>query len=472
MFDPLRDVPLSAQIGSEEIADLTDRCGGQELLLAAGELVKERELGKSLLVLLEGRLRAVRRSGGLGEVLVVSPANGREAPVVIATHLVSSLEGLDPSRLLKVDSDQYLQAIASHSPSEGIIVAGLLRRTQNAESVMRQREKLAALGKIAAGLAHELNNPASAIQRAAGHMGDALEMEAGSAAQLVAATIGEERSQAISSLAHLPPVSSGLAALDPLERADEEEQLASWLESVGVPDSWRLAPTLLAAGLGREPLEALRPTVGAGTWATAVPWVAARLAAASLLGQIQESSARISELVSAVKEYTQMDRGPLQEVDVHRGLDSTLAMLGHKLKGIRVVRDYAPGVPLVAANGGELNQVWTNLIDNAADALNGSGQITLRTALRDGRLLVEVGGRRTGHTTGGPAADLRALLHHQGLHPGGRVGAGYQLSNRGGQARRGPGLPVPTGRNPFPGLPAPGRRPSGKWSRLATRASL
>jgi signal transduction histidine kinase len=268
-----------------------------------------------------------------------------------------------------------------------VFISILARRMRYTQRAFRQQEKLAALGKLSAGLAHELNNPAAAARRASEELGHAI-----LAAQLAAL----EHDQRFSADARRAlrvlqrETAAGAVPLDPLLLSDAEEELAAWLDERGVDEPWDLAATLAAAGLEAGRLKQLAGALEVGSLAAGVGWLSKTLELVGLAEEVAASSGRISELVGAMKEYTYMDRAAFDEVDVPAGLDNTLTILGHRLKGVSVQREYEPDLPLVRGNGGELNQVWTNLIDNAADALDGRGNITLKAFARDGRVVVEV----------------------------------------------------------------------------------
>ena len=180
--------------------------------------------------------------------------------------------------------------------------------------------------------------------------------------------------------------------MDSLDQSDREDEVAIWLEDHGVEEAWDVSPTLVSAGLDEEWLDDLADRISDEAIPGVLGWLAAEINGDELLREIKDSSARISELVKAIKSYSHMDKAPLQEVDVHEGIESTLTMLGHKLKkgDVAVERDYAEGLPKVCAHGSELNQIWTNLLDNAIDALDGDGRIEVRTARENGRILVEI----------------------------------------------------------------------------------
>lgn len=265
------------------------------------------------------------------------------------------------------------------------------------ERVARQLEKMAALGKLSAGLAHELNNPAAAAQRAG--------------SQLVASA--ERRDRALAALHHLGLSAEQWARLDALAstaspaaagslRATEvsrlEAELEDWLEDHDIPDGWELAASLVHARIGTEDLDALAADLPAGSLSHVLTWVAESAATRDLASVVTRSAERISELVTAVKAYTFMDRAAEQIVDVHEGLENTAVILAHRLRDVTLRRDYGAGIPAVRAMGSGLNQVWTNLIDNAVDAVAGrdDGTITIRTSAGDGIAIVEIEDNGTG----------------------------------------------------------------------------
>jgi len=243
---------------------------------------------------------------------------------------------------------------------------------------------------MAAGLAHELNNPAAAARRAAAHLQETTDKVQSLLCQLTK-TLEHEH------LRHLVGASQDALerlvkapALDHLDRSDRADAIVAWLETRGVAAAWELAPTFANAGLDTAWLGEFAGKLPADSHADALGWLEARLNLKSLLSQVEQSTGRIAELVKAVKSYSYMDQSPMQEVDIHDGLESTLTMLGHKLKNVTLVRAYDRSVPRIMAYGSELNQVWTNLIDNAVYAVNGAGKICVGTCLEDNQLVVEI----------------------------------------------------------------------------------
>jgi signal transduction histidine kinase len=266
-----------------------------------------------------------------------------------------------------------------------------VERAELHESVSQQHGKLISLGTMAAGLAHELNNPAAAIGRSAAEAREVFQEAAQKAAELGDLPLTREQRSFVAGLPHELALGSA-TPLDSLEVSDLEDELALWMEDHGVDEGWEISPILVGAGLDKDWLEGLTVKVPEEALGGVLGWLRATMAGDELLREIEGGSARISELVGAIKRYTHMDKATSKKVDVHAGLNSTLIMLGHKLKkgDVEVVRDFEKDLPLVCGHAGELNQVWTNLIDNAIDAVDGQGRITLRTASEDGMVLVEV----------------------------------------------------------------------------------
>jgi signal transduction histidine kinase len=274
-----------------------------------------------------------------------------------------------------------------------VILPALVGRKQEVDSQMQQQEKLAALGRMAAGLAHELNNPAAAVRRAAAQLDEAVAEVQTASLRMHATPLTPAQQAELERLhAGCRAFCAAGAAMQPLERSRREDEVADWLDDAGIPEGWNLAPILVTGGVDPARLDALAAVMGPERLGDTVRWLASSQNAAALLHDVVQSADRISFLVKSIKQYSHMDQAPeLKEVDLHAGLESTLVLLHHKLKqGVEVERDFDRSLPAVCVYPGELNQVWTNLIDNAVDAMGGRGRLRVRTAREGDHAVVEV----------------------------------------------------------------------------------
>jgi signal transduction histidine kinase len=297
-----------------------------------------------------------------------------------------------PSWILRLHKDHFhemLQRIPELLPRLIGVLADRIREYSRAE---QQRDKLSALGKLSAGLAHELNNPASAAGRAAESLREYMRELRRINKTLDEASLSCEERLLLASLEDkLVDQLASTPQRDALEQSDLEEELASWLNRRNIPNASRLASGLVEAGVDCASLERLGAKFRGEVLSAILARVVSSVGAERLTREIEASTGRISELVRAIKEYTYMDQAPEQEVDVHRGIESTLTMLKFRLKhGVQVKREFADNLPRIFARGSELNQVWTNLIDNAIDAMGGKGEITIRTSRELDFVLIEI----------------------------------------------------------------------------------
>jgi signal transduction histidine kinase len=305
----------------------------------------------------------------------------------------NSLRVTAPSRFFVLDAAMYARMMREWFPMAVHLLEGLFFGTQTAQQAIGQRERLLALGTLSAGLTHELNNPAAAAVRATSSL---RERVAGMRHKLGMIAAGPYNRATLETLIRLQEDAveqvSKAAALSPMEASDREDAVAGWLEDNGVGGAWDLAPTFVQAGLEVGWLDKVAATVGDATLEGALRWLNYTVETELLMNEIEDSAGRISTLVAAAKQYSQLDRAPHQVVDVHDLLDSTLLTLAGKIgPDIKVMKDYDRGVPPIPAYAGELNQVWTNLIDNAVFAMAGKGTLTVRTAFDRDRVLVEIG---------------------------------------------------------------------------------
>ncbi|TDE02602.1 cyclic nucleotide-binding domain-containing protein [Jiangella asiatica] len=358
---------------------------------AGSTVYRAGEPSVALWVLLEGTLRLVRHADGEDIVVNETDYRGAYAGAVrafatsaAAAAYPTSLHAVTGCRFLRFPADAFAAFVQKWFPMAVHLFDGLYLGIRTTEATVRQREHLAQLGTLSANLAHELNNPAAATVRAAGqlrdrvaHMRQKLGMIASGTVDpvVIARLIGiQERAVEIASKKREP--------LTPLQETDLEDELTDHLDDLGIGGAVDLASVFVAAGLDTTFLDDVAGEVGADLEA-ALRWLGYTLETEALMNEVEDASNRISTLVASVKQYTHLDQAAHQEVDLHPGLDSTLVMLGHKLADIEVRRDYDTSLRPVPAFAAELNQVWTNLIDNAVDAMKGRGVLELRT-YRDG----------------------------------------------------------------------------------------
>jgi signal transduction histidine kinase len=384
LFDGLDDAQLGEWAAAAETRDV-----------AAGEvLVGQDEPSRGLWLLLEGTVESLVVADGRSERIGHQEAPTWMGAIAALTEAPVGVEirAATGGRVALVPPERFVElALATPSVHRRVMqrVGPVLSRLSARE---QHRERLAALGTMAAGLAHELNNPAAAANRAASDLIDAIKAIGTTLGAFVEAGIEREDAER---LLHLQREALARAetctALDALDAADEEDAMLDRLEALGVADAWRLAEPLARARVDEAWLEQVAALAGPATDA-ALRWVAASLTARTLAQELKDSTERMGALVGAVKSYAYMDRGGLVEADVHEGLETTLVVLGHKLKHTRieVVRDYDRSLPKLTVHGSELNQVWTNLLDNAIDALGETGAITIRTQLDGPCIRVDV----------------------------------------------------------------------------------
>lgn len=388
----LRKLPLFAGLSDEQLAELA--AAGSEVAIEPGiTLFVEGHPAEAWWVLLDGTIELVRRIGREDTVVARMDVPGRWAGGFRAwdeqgTYLATGRGGA-PGRVFRLPAEVLADRFAAWFPFGAHLIGGVYHTARSIESTARQRSSLITLGTLAAGLAHELNNPAAAATRAADALAASSRGVMDALGRLARHDITAAQFGALDGLrGELEPRA---AYADALARADRADELQDWLDRRRVTGSWRLASALADAAADLSWCARVAEVLPGEDLEPGLQWVAHTVAVERLLAEVRESTHRVSELVSAVRSYSQMDRASRQRVLVTEGLDNTVVMLGHKLTdGITVVRDYAPDLPMIDAYPGELNQVWTNLIDNAADAMAGSGSLTIRARAEGDTVVVEI----------------------------------------------------------------------------------
>ncbi|MGZ4705562.1 MAG: sensor histidine kinase [Acidimicrobiales bacterium] len=429
-LDDLRPLGLFDGLTDDQLLELIDL--GTEVLFVPGQqLFREGEAAEFWWILVEGRVDLVRHVGREETLLGAMDTPGRWAGgfrawddngVYLATGRASAA-----GRVLRVPAQSLKEWSSAWFPFGTHLLEGLFRTARNFEAVTRQKEALVALGTLAAGLAHEINNPAAAATRAVDALADTCDVLLSSLARLAAGSISAGQFVALDTLRR--EIEPAPVSTDPLAKADREDALSTWLSRHGVAKDWLIAPPLAASGVDVTWCERAAAVLDDGALEPGLEWVASTLSAATLLAEVKESTRRISGLVAAVKSYSQLDRASMQQTDVAEGLESTLVMLAHRIPdGVRVVRDYGADVPPIEAIAGELNQVWTNLVDNAVDAMAGEGTLRVSTrADRDG-VVVEIGDTGQGMTHDVQDHAFEPFFTTKGVGKG--TGLGLDISRR------------------------------------------
>ncbi len=394
----LRTIPLFDGLRDDQLEQLLEV--GTELRVRPGEVVfLEGERADHWWVLVDGALDLSRHIGREDVTVGRMDVPGRWAGGFRAWDengvYLATARGVAEGRMLRVPAEDLRDLANTWFPFAAHLVAGLYGTARSIEATARQRSGLVTLGTLAAGLAHEINNPAAASARSAAELERACDGLLEALRHMAVRGLTAEGFESLDSLRRGLEAPAALA--DPLETADREEELGEWLERAGVEHPWDLAAPLVSAGADVAWLRRAAETVPGDALGPSLEWVARTIDVTSLLAEVRESTRRVSELVAGIKTYSQMDRASHQRVDVREGIESTLLVMGPRLRpDVTVVRDWGSDVPLVDGMPGELNQVWTNLVDNAVDAMDGNGILTVRTRLDGDTVLVEVGDTGSG----------------------------------------------------------------------------
>jgi signal transduction histidine kinase len=384
-------VPAFADLPDDQIAWFLGQ--SQEMHLKAGDTyVRQGDPADSMFVILEGQFQWRGEFGG--ETVVLSGKPGDVTGVLPFSRMKQftvSGRALTDGRVLRFPASLFPDLVQKMPELVKRLVGLMSDRIREATRIEQQRDRLASLGKLSAGLAHELNNPASAAKRATSRLRDILKNIRDASLELGRRDLTSAQKAEIEKLEALF-TQKDVVPPDALTISDLEDQIDSLLRSHGQNDLWQLAAGLARRNVRPEVLESLFANLDGDTARAALVRISASVEVASLLYEIESSTSRISDLVGAIKEYTYMDQSPVQNIDIVRSLETTLTILNHKLKqGVVVQRDYQRVPLLVNSFGSELNQVWTNIIDNAIDAMGGKGELRVRTYREDACVLVEIG---------------------------------------------------------------------------------
>jgi signal transduction histidine kinase len=396
--DELRELFLFENLTDEQL-DWVSANGDVVAFPSGADVSVEGQPGECFYVLLSGEMTMSRLVGGTEIETVRTSHRGVYSGAVqfyfgdrLEQRYPATVRAVTEASFLALPAQPFAEVFRRWYPMAVHLLEGLFIGSRNSNELVGQRERLLALGKLTAGLTHELNNPAAAAARATASLRDRF---AGMRHKLALLADGRLDGEVLRSLTDLQEefvarigASGDLSAL---ERSDCEDVLGEWLEDHDVPQPWELAGVFVAAGLDDGDLDRVAAAVAPGFLEPALRWLAYTVETETLLVEISDSTSRISSLVDAAKQYSQMDRTPHQQTDLHAGLDATLVMLSAKIApGVTVVKEYDRTLPPVPAYAGELNQVWTNLIVNALDAMSGEGTLTLRTRVDGDCALVEV----------------------------------------------------------------------------------
>jgi len=382
MLARLRAVPILAAIPEREIRCLGD---GREVHLQEGDFVaRQGEAARFFWILLSGEMRIYQTlPDGREQMMGTVPAGTAigELHLLSNTPNGTNIRATQPCQALQFDEQQFWNIMTSCPEVRKAILGNMAHRFQKVQSIMVQQEKMASLGTLAAGLMHELNNPGAAAVRAAAQLRENLLRMHKLTAKFSKAELNHEQKQCMFELQEYALAKEKPVRMNSLEQSDAEEALAEWMENADVQDAWKLAPTLVSIGIDSTELECARSEFPGPFFSDALSWLEALVSSMQLVGTIEESIGRVSDLVKAVKSYAYEGKGQKQSVDINESIHATLVILAHKFreKQITLKKDFAAGIAPLQCECSGLNQIWTNILDNAIDAVAQNGNIRIRT---------------------------------------------------------------------------------------------
>lgn len=426
----VRSVPLFARIpdGKESCIDT-----GEIIEVAMGTtLAVENEPTLFFHAVIEGEVRITRNYERQTILMRIGKAGTYFGEIMLLLNIPSAatIRATKPSQLFRLNEEGFWQMMTQCPTIAREVLQAAATRLRSVEGYTQQREKLASLGTMAAGLAHELNNPAAAARRAAAHLAETADKAQSLLCGLSQSLRSEDWRHLINTELNAAGNIGKTMPLDNLARSDCEQAIAQWLEDHGVARAWELAPTFVTAGLDTPFLQEFADKLPSAAQTSALAWLEVRLGLKLLLRQVEQSTGRIAELVKAIKSYTYMDQAPVQEVDIHEGIESTLTMFSYKLRNVNVVREFDRSVPRITAHGSELNQVWTNLIDNSIDAVKSAAEakICIGTSRDYDHILVEIVDNGSGIPAEVQARMFEPFFTTKSVGSG--TGLGLVISNR------------------------------------------
>ena len=402
--DRLRRVPVLAGLPEVKLQWIIDR--GKEIRLQPGELLRaEGDPATCVFLLLEGSFGLTQRAGNQDILLKQhdTPTLFGEVPLLMGVpQFWASGRAISACHILELSAETFWQLMGLCPTVAMTILRAMIERVQEVQVLAQHRERLISLGTLAAGLAHELNNPASAARRAARELRKVFPVLQTQTLKLTHKSLTDDQREfltilqqdAIVRIQNAPP-------LDPLTQSDREDRIIEWMDDHNIQNGWQLASTLVNAGLDSDWLDQISARLEGQCLHEILLWLDATLTVVGLLNTLGHSTGRIHQLVEAVQDYSSLDWANPQTVDIHDGLESTLTILGHKLKrGITIIRDYADELPTVMSHGHELEQVWMNIIDNAINAVmdrfsNNPSSVQTEVALHTSPLVIPTGGQGT-----------------------------------------------------------------------------
>jgi signal transduction histidine kinase/predicted CoA-binding protein len=392
MSEFLRAVPLFAELDTAALDRLCELA--KQMKLQPGEMLfEEGARGDAAFVIEHGELEILKADGGKDVLLAVRQRGDviGEMSLLEDAPRMAGARARGEATVISLGADSFDEVLQTSAGAARAMLHTVVARWRGTEARLRQSEKMAQLGTLAAGLAHELNNPAAAVQRGAASMTDIDARAQAAQRVLLASGIDDEHRSALDELeARARSAAEKPTELDSLTQSDREAEIEEILDDADVEDAWEVAPSLVNVGLTPDDVRELMDHWGERA-SQVLAWLGLSYARAAVVAEVHQGAARISELVRSLKMYAYLDQAPVQEINVHEGLDNTLVLLRSQLKkGVEVIRDYADEMPNIHAYGSELNQVWTNLMANAIDAMGGEGRLTVRTRAMTDCVEVEI----------------------------------------------------------------------------------